>query len=110
MQYTFIEQNGYAVTMHLWLIAFIIRKPFRLFSMLSPTMKANLLLLLLFLLLSTLLSSSLFRFDLYLGFLRSVVFYFFMYSFITNIAIMIVAANVIVVTFVIIGWVALVAC
>lgn len=35
MHCTFAELNGPIFTMHLWWIAFVIRKPFRLFSILS---------------------------------------------------------------------------
>ena len=62
--------------MHFWLIAFVMRKRFRFFTMLFPRMKTDFLLLF-FLPLSPLLLLSLLRFDLYLEFLRLVLFLFF---------------------------------
>ena len=78
MQYTFAELNGRTFTMYLWFITFVIRKPFRFLTMLSPRMKTDLLLLFCFYYYQRLLSLSLFGFDLYLGFLWLVLFLLFL--------------------------------
>ena len=77
MHCTSTELNGRTFTMHLWLIAFVIRKTFRFSTLLSPRMKTDKLVLVLHLQLSTLILLLLFRFDLYLGFLRLVLFLLF---------------------------------
>lgn len=67
MYCTFVELNGRTFRIYLWLFVFVVKIPFRLFTVLPPRMKTDVSFLLL--LLSRLLSLSLFKLVLFFLFL-----------------------------------------